>query len=136
MAYRPLRHYRYQSLRYLGFLKTEARVLSKIPFKVPYMSALIGIRKHVMVQARKEKWTEQQYEAHILKYYQNKGWLKPGERLKVGNVYRMLRESENRYKDKHPEYESPWQKKRRTWKGFTRMHEKTMKKRGIKWWKE
>lgn len=129
MAFRTRRQKRYENLRNNGFLPFEARVLSKVPRKVPYMPPLIANRAKLQVKAKKEEWSQKRYEDYIKKLYKDRGWLGLTRTGKVKyDTWQMLRESEDRYRNKHPEYSSPWLKKQKVWRDFVAKFERTVEK--------
>jgi len=129
MAFRTRRQERYVALRKKGFLKFEANDLSKVPFSTPYMKALISERNQKHNAASKRKISQTQWEQSIKLMYFDMKWR---TKTKSGNikydVWQMLREFEEQYKQKHPQYQSPWQKKRKGWKDFVSKVEKTLQK--------
>lgn len=125
MAFRKTRQARYERRRRNGFLPFEARPLSRVSEKVPYMPQLIATRASLLARAKREKWSQQRYETYIKEQYRKKGWRKFSRTGKIVNdPWRMLRDYEDRYKDKHPEYVSPWVKKQKKWRAFTSKYEK------------
>jgi len=121
MAFRKTREARYAKLFRAGFLGFEARPLSRIPRKVPYMPQLIATRASLKARAKREGWSQARYETYIKEQYRKKGWRKlnrPGTKT-VDDPWAMLRDYEDRYKDKHPEYNSPWVKRQKRFRDFT-----------------
>jgi hypothetical protein len=125
MAYRTRRQNRYVALRKYGFLKFEAKDLSKVPFKTPYMKPFIKERINLRKTATRQKIGDKEYEATIKELYDIKKWF---DRKGNRDVWKMLQEFEEKYKKKHPEYQSPWQKKRKHWKDFVNKVERTLAK--------
>lgn len=127
--FRTRRQNRYLALRDRGFLEFEARILSQVPFRVPYMPGLIRKRARDYSLALKQGWTKERYEASVRKDYKEKSWTKRDRlgRL-VNDPWAMLREHEDRYRRKHPDYESPGEKKRKDWRKWTRKLEASLEK--------
>ena len=82
MAYKPRRQKRYESLRDAGFVKFEARSLSFLPFKLPYMQPMIRQRNAEYVkairQAKRRGLSENEFSkwwtTHIKRRYIALGW--------------------------------------------------------------
>ena len=77
--------------------------------------------------------TAQQYEVQIKLTYAKNGWVRRSKKGQVvADPWKMLRDFEDRYKQKNPEYDSPWEKRWRDWKDFLGKYEKTVaKQRGV-----
>lgn len=134
MAFRTRRQARYQKLRNSGFLPFEARALSRVPFKIcPYMRQLISDRQETVSEAKGAGATKAQYENQIKGLYNKEKWLKQDRIGKaVADPWRMLRDYEDRWRQKQPSYTSPWEAKYRRWKDFYTKLERTMdKQRGL-----
>jgi len=95
-------------------MKAEARTLSKISFAVPYMKPLIKDRakKHDYFIA--EGGSEKDWLKAIKKDYTDNGWRKIGEGWTAKVIFRMLKAVGKTYKYKHPEFESPWESKKKS----------------------
>jgi hypothetical protein len=119
MAFRPVRQKRYEMLRNKGFLPFEARALSRVPKKVPYIKSVIGERTKFRNRGEKEGWSKLKYEQEVRALYKKKGWTVGG----ANSPWAMVKDYETKYKDKHPEYTSPWVKKQKQWKDFERKFE-------------
>ena len=130
MAYRTRRETRYMKLRNAGFLRFEARPLSKVPSKVcPYLRAMMEERRDWLRKEQKAGKTLKEYEAEIRELYRAKDWTKKNRVGKtVADPWKMLREFEDKWKDKQPQYTSPWQGRQKKWRDFQRMLEPTLKK--------
>ena len=133
MAFRTRRQARYSWLRERGMLPFEARAMSKVPVRVcPYMKQLTKERYQDFLKARAEGATRTGWENRIKKLYSDNRWLRAGRRRIEADPWKMLREFEDRWKDKNPQYTSPWQKRWRDWKGFLAKTERTIaKQRGM-----
>ena len=126
---RTRRQNRYSKMRNAGFLPFEARPLSKVPFKIcPYMRQLIRERQMDFRQAKREGMSQARWEATIKDRYQRERWLRAGKRRIEADPWKMLRDYEDRWRAKEPEYTSPWEVKWRNWKDFLGKIEHTMKK--------
>ena len=134
MAFRTRRQARYQKLRNSGFLPFESRALSRVPFKIcPYMRQLINDRQETVLEAKRAGAAKTQYENQIKGLYNKEKWLKR-DRINraVADPWRMLRDYEDRWRQKQPSYTSPWEAKYRRWKDFYSKLERTMEKqRGL-----
>ena len=131
---RTRRQNRYIKLRSVGFLPFESRALSKVPFKIcPYMRQLIKDRQMDFRQTKREGATQAQWENRIKDQYKRERWLRPDKKGKlVADPWTMLRDYEDRWRAKEPEYTSPWEKKWRNWRDFLGKIERTMQKqRGV-----
>lgn len=109
-----INRHRFHRLERSGlFLRIEAASLSFVPFNVPYYKQLIRDRQATFRQAQKEGQTSEQYEQGIIKDYIAHGWLRHKRGKDVPDTFKLLRAYEDRYRDRQPQYESPWQKKPR-----------------------
>lgn len=129
MALRTRRQHRYEILRASGFLPFEASALSKVSFRVPYMDVLIKERHKRYKAAIDRKLSQAEYERQIKTEYFDSKWR---SKTKTGRFrydpWKMLREFERDYRYKHPEYESPWEKRRKTWRDFVNKLDRTYEK--------
>jgi hypothetical protein len=129
MPFRTRRQHRYLILRDTGFLPFEAKELSKIPFKVPYIDAMIKERYSYLKTAAKQKSTKKNWEKMIKDFYVDRGFTKKNKQNRtILDPWQMMRDFEFKYKNKHPEYESPWEKRRKKWKDFVKKIENTYSK--------
>lgn len=129
MAFRVRRHQRYELLRRAGFLPFEARPLSRIPTtRTPYMGEMIKDRLKMRQKAIVEKTGQAEWERRIKGLYDENKWLRAGVRRIERDPWKMLRDYEDRWRDKQPEYESPWEKRGRKWKDFQGEVERTIAK--------
>lgn len=145
MPYKTRRQARYERLRICGFTGFEARALSRVSVRVPYMMPLMKKRlveyNRAKRQAQKSGLTEVDFNkrwlTHIKRQYIMKGWKHKGDRWGVTVAFRMLKAKEKEYKYKHPQYESPWQKTQKQWHDFIakidKSYEKYPKGYGKKW---
>ena len=129
MAFRTRRQNKYLRLRRLSFLPFEARPFSRFAFiKVPYFKGMIEDRIEMFQEAQRDGLSIRQWEARIKKFYDDNRWLKAGKRRIQADPWKMLKDYENKYRDKHPEYTSPWEPKWKDWKGFLARAERTIQK--------
>lgn len=134
MAFKTRRQSRYLLLRSAGLLPYEARPLSKVPLKsTPYMRALVKERQGEYRQAAKAKVGLRGYEAQIKDKYDKAGWLTAGKWRIRRDPWKMLRDYEDKWRAKNPQYTSPWEKRWRDWKGFVDKAERTIarQKKGV-----
>ena len=121
--YKTVRAKRYEKLRFNGFLKFEARVISRLALsKMPYINDMIkGRRAEYDAKAKLAKrkgWPEWRFErwwiTHIkLRFYGKKWKLNKREKWGATVAFRMLKTFEREYKDRHPGYDSPEAKRRK-----------------------
>jgi len=129
MAFRTRRQNRYLKLRTNGFLPFEARALSKVPIKgVPYMKEVINARRELLTKATEDKLSAKEYERKIKQIYIDNAFTKAGAKRIEYSPWKMLRKAEDAFKVKHPEYESPWKKRRQGWMDFLAKAERTIEK--------
>lgn len=108
--YRPLRQSRYNDLILTGFQPFEARVLSKLPRNIPYLREMVAERFAEYKRAQKRGVSDTQFQTHILRRYNAKGWRR-GTVRNQSSVWAMLRDTEKPYKEKHPDYVRGYPKK-------------------------
>ena len=122
--FRTRRQARYELLRKCGFLRIEASDLSKVPLRIPYMDKLIKQRYEDYKQAFRDKWTQAKWDSEIKKKYREKNWIT--DKRSIYDSWAMLRNFEHAYRNQHPEYESPWEKRRRSMKDFIQQVDQTV----------
>lgn len=133
MAFRTRRQQRYIKLRESGFLPFEAQDLSKVSIKLtPYLQQMVTERKRMLAKATKARLTKAGYKKLIDNIY-DKGhfYIARAQGIKP-DVWKMFRDWEEKYRDKHPEYQSPWQKKRKKWVDFMAKAERTIAKQNVR----
>jgi len=111
--FRPKRQARYLKLKKQGFLPFEAFALSKVPTKTPYFKMMTDDRKSAYKTAKGFKFSKREWTATITDMYKDKGF---GEYIFLrwkSDVWTMFRSWEERYRERYPDYTSPWQKKKR-----------------------
>lgn len=130
MAFRTRRENRYTKLRNVGFLRFEARPLSRVPTRIcPYLREMMRERTAMLKRARTMGTSLRQFEEQIKELYRTNKWLKKNRVGKiVADPWRMFRDSEDKYKVKFPEYDSPWQKRWKDWRTFQGKIERTIRK--------
>lgn len=129
MAMRPKRYGRYMYLRNAGFLPFEARALSTVPRKpVPYFREIIAERRKEFAKVKSGKMSWTAYEKKIHKMYSDNAFTKATANRIVYDPWKFLRHREDEYIQKHPEYQSPWVKRRRAWVDFTRKADRTFER--------
>ncbi len=131
--FKTRRQNRYSALRKAGMLPFEARPLSKVPVRVcPYMKQLTKERYQDFLKAKAEGATRTGWENRIKKLYSDNRWLRAGKRRIEADPWKMLREYEDRWRARFPQYTSPSEKKWRDWKDYQRKIERTIaKQRGM-----
>jgi hypothetical protein len=131
--YRTRRQTRYARLIDAGYLPFEAVALSKITLTdmPPYMSAMIRERARSKAKAIENHKSKEWFENEIKKLYRDKHWV---HKTKSGNIhsisaYAMLRDKEDAYRDKYPNYVSPWEKRLKDFNtGITKAQKMTKRK--------
>ena len=134
--YKTRRQNRYARLKEIGFVGFESRGLSRVSPRVPYLLPLMKERlaeyTKAIKQAKRRGISEQdfnkQWETHIKRRYLAKGWKHRGDSWGVTVAFRMLKDKEKTYKLKHPEYDSPWEKRQRQWRDFIAKIDRTYEK--------
>lgn len=134
--YKTRRRARYERLRDSGFTNFEARGLSRVSPRVPYMLPLMKERlaeyTRAIERAKRQEIAEadfnKQWLTHIKRRYIMKGWRHKGDPWGVTVTYRMLKDKEKEYKYKHPDYTSPWVKRQKAWRDFIGKLEATYSK--------
>lgn len=127
---RTRRMERYKRLREVGFLKFEAKPLSRVPLKTPYFKGMISERKAELQDARQKKLSRDEFEKTIKARYQGNRWLR---RTKSGQIvadpWHYLREYEERWRNKFAQYESPWEGRQRRFRDFIARTEGNLQRR-------
>ena len=126
--YKTRRQQRYEKLRGKGgtlFLAQEAQVLSKVPSYVPYIRAMVRDRLAVVNKLVSKGYSKTRIEEALKMKYEAEGFTKPRGRL---DVWAYLRRYEDDWKNKHPEYSSPSQKRRKNFVDFQRKLEGSLNK--------
>ena len=125
---RTRRQQRYTILRSAGFLPFEARPMSRIPIRpVPWMRGMIKEREDMFREAEKlkisaTKWRQQIKELYVVNDFITTN--KKGKR--IADPWAFVHDFEDRYRARNPAYESPWEKRRRTWRDFLERIERTI----------
>jgi hypothetical protein len=135
--YKSRRQRRYSKLVNAGFLPFEAVGLSRISItSMPeYMRQMIKDRVSDVAGAKQKGWSSTHFKESIIKRYKDNNWVR---RTKSGNisyksVYNMLRDYEEAYRLKYPDYISPWEKRNKTYdKTIEKATKKVQKERDIK----
>ena len=129
MAFRTRRQERYLKLRQAGFLPFESRALSSVALKrCPYMRHLIRERAGMLAEAKRDRATVKQWQNRIKEMYNTNKWLRAGKLRIEADPWKMLRDYEDRWRAKRPEYTSPWQPRRRKWRDFVERTERTLQR--------
>ena len=134
--YKTRRQNRYENLRKAGFVGFEARALSRVSPRVPYMLPLMKERyveyQRATKRAQRRGLTEvefnKQWQTHIKRRYIVKGWKRRSDVWGVTVGFRMLKDAERGYRYKHPQYDSPWEKRQRQWRDFIAKIDRTYEK--------
>ena len=133
MALKIRRHGRYLQRRNDGFLPFEARPLSRVPSYVPYLKALAQERRDMVKKAKSLGTTQRAFEAQIKELYRVNRWLKRNKAGKtVADPWAMLRDFGERFRQKNPEYDSPWEKRQRNWRDFQARIERTLERQKLR----
>lgn len=100
---------RYKLLVEYGFLPWEADELDQVSLKVPYFKDIMHDRYVYFHKCIDKGWTWKKYVGAIKRKYSMRGWKTQGQY----DPWKLLRSYEDRYKDKNPDYKSPWIKKQK-----------------------
>lgn len=127
MALKTRRQSRYEQMRKMGLLPFEARPLSlTVPLNVPYVRSLLMDRANDARAARARGVTRAEFEEKIKGQYKREGWLKKDRQGRiVGDPWKMLRDYEDRFRARNPEYESPWEPRGKKLRDFIAKLERT-----------
>ena len=79
--------------------------VSRMSLDTPYIQEMIQERAETYTKALELKLSRSQWVLTIKEMYEDRYWF--------NDPWEMLRAWEERYKDKHPEYTSPWIKKKK-----------------------
>jgi len=121
------RHQRYLGLRKSFFLPFEARPLSRVPSYVPYFKGLIRERRIMVKKAISLGTPARKFEEQVKELYRVNRWQKKNRAGQiVADPWAMLRDFQDKFKDKNPQYDSPWEKRQRNWRDFQSRIEKTL----------
>lgn len=134
-----LRESRYEQLRRLGFLRSEAMAYSKFDYRaVPYLMQMITTRSQEYQQfnlrnrsmtptERMKRWTER-IQNVCLRNGWYKDWTNPntGRTQRVIDPWAALRSREDVYKPNHRQYDSPHVKRWRDFQSFDRKLERSL----------
>lgn len=108
-----------------GFLDFEINALApNVPPDVPYFIEMLSERASAYADAQAKGVSPENWEEAIRGIYSGNELNRDGE----PDPWQLLRISENKYKDKNPEYESPSEKKKRTRKDFDDKYDRGEKK--------
>ena len=125
---RRRRHY----LEHSGFLLFEADDLCVIPGYVPYFKRLIRERQSELENWLRAGRTMAEWQLHIRAKYVDHKWGKEDAGGFKADPWKLLRAFEEDYRDRNPEYDSPWEKNKRRRLDFLAKIERTMtKQRGM-----
>jgi hypothetical protein len=131
--YKSRRQRRYENLKTAGFLPFEAVGLSKIAVNrmPPYMRQMIQDRSKEVIKAKKDGWSKQKFVDEIKGKYHDKRW---AIRTKKGNihsnsVFSLLRDYEDAYRVKNPDYVSPWENRNKQYDTAIKKASKTVRQR-------
>lgn len=95
------------------FLPFEARTLSRISLRVPYMKPLIKDRIRDYESFIAAGGTDLKFKQHIIQRYKDNNWKHDKDFWTDTVVFRMLKAVEKDYRFKNKQYESPWQKNKK-----------------------
>lgn len=129
MGFKTRRQARYEFLRKHGFLRFEARPLSKVPLRVPYFDELIKERSTLFEKAIKEQKSQKEYEQQIKDLYKEQRWYrlsKTGARI-IADPWQMYRDKEEAFRRKYPQYTSPWEKRQKDFRKGIAVAEKNVR---------
>jgi len=128
--YKSRRQRRYVQLRESGFLAFEAEKLSLVPKTTPYLNKMVKDREKLQRRANRKGWTPGEYSKSIKLKYHGKGFVNKQRRQKL-DVWQMLREYEYGYEQTHPNYNSPWLKRKKRFGKFLNVFEEAMTSKNL-----
>ncbi|KKN45079.1 hypothetical protein LCGC14_0686610 [marine sediment metagenome] len=129
--FKTLRQRRYEDLRNAGFLEFEARPLSKIKRNVPYLKDITRDRQKLLKRAERKNWTAGQFSASIKAKYRGKNWLTKDAKGRTKlDPHKLVKATERQFKDDHPDYVSPWRKRKQKFNTFVSKFEQRQPRRG------
>ena len=136
MPYKTRRQARYERLRNCGFTGFEARALSRVSPRVPYLLPMMKERneeydkaiKRAKRQGIAETDFNRQWLTHIKRQYVARGWKHRSDSWGVTVAFRMLKAKEKDFKYRHPSYDSPWEKRQKQWRDFIAKIDKSYEK--------
>jgi hypothetical protein len=110
---KKMRETREQQLIRWGFLPFEAQELRIIKNPPPYFKQLIMQRRSMRMNAKKYGWSEAEFSRRVKSVYEKERIAKRilGRKETRYSPWDLLRKYEDRYKDRHPNYETPTAKK-------------------------
>lgn len=127
------KHERFNKLIKIGMLKFEAGELCKVQYWPVYFARLCKERKTRFKQHIAEGKSYADWETLILFEYEVHNWVRKKKGvvvlrrgLPIADAWSMFRAFEDKYKDRKPEYESPWEKKARDFRDFQPKVERTL----------
>lgn len=96
-----------------AFTEFEAEALKVVPIKpTPYFKDLCQERVKEHQRWLNDGRTEADWLQHIIERYRANSWYKRDDfGTPIADPFKMLRDFEDRYRDRHPQYVSPWEKK-------------------------
>lgn len=116
--YKTRRQSRYQVFLEAHFLPFERSALSRVSIAVPYMKGVIKKRIEKYNQFIAAGGTEKKWAASIRKLYKDMNWRRKTDRSYQTAAFRMLKAAEQQWKYRHPSYDSPWEKRQKSWHDF------------------
>ena len=125
-TFRQRRRRRY--LEQSGFLLFEADDLCTIPGYVPYFKKLVRERRAELADWVRAGRTMREWELRLQRLYRDNKWIRLVRGLPAADPFKMLRDFEDDYRDRNPEYDSPWEKNKRRRPDFLAKIERTMAK--------
>jgi hypothetical protein len=103
--------------------------MSRVPPNVPYFKEMLRERYAMFKEAAKMQIGIKKWEEQIKELYRVNKWQKLGRTGKIlADPWQMLRHHEEKWRDKQPQYESPWEGRQRTWRDFLPKVERTLQR--------
>ena len=125
--YKTQRQRRYALVRDSGFSKPEAAELSKMTMaqlNTPYIKRMIAERSRLYSKAMAAELSEAEFHRRMKLKSHAKGHTKQRNGKRVPDIWAQLRDYEDDYKAKHPNWKSPFVKKLRDFVAFQSAFEK------------
>ncbi|MCK9601928.1 MAG: hypothetical protein M0R06_22980 [Sphaerochaeta sp.] len=118
----------YQELRNSGMLPSEARRIRLLPNwrDVPWAAEVVNQRSADWSAARRRGISREAFDKAIVNDYKEEKWLVRGLKQIQVDVHAMLRHHCDRFRQRNPDYESPWEERQRSFMRYARAVDRTI----------
>jgi hypothetical protein len=107
--------------------------MSHVPPNVAYFKTMLQERRAMYKKAVAMKIGQVKWEGQIKELYKVNKWQKLNRVGKiVADPWKMLKDFEKKYREKYPQYESPWEPRGRNFRDFQRKTDKTLARQGLR----